>query len=107
MGHPHDPVSHSHHNSVWITNAAEGLAGISLMNHPGNPGNPTAFRVRGDGWMGACLTPEKPLIVTETQKLRVRYGRWVHDGIATQAQSEAPWKVFADLPLADLDPKRK
>ena len=90
-----------------ITNEAEGLAGITLMNHPGNPSNPTAFHVRGDGWMGACLTPEKPIVVTDTQKLRVRYGLWVHDGIATQAQSEAHWKVFADLPLADLEPKRK
>jgi len=42
-----------------ITNDSDGFAGITLMNHPSNPQNPTAFHVRGDGWMGACLTPEK------------------------------------------------
>lgn len=90
-----------------ITNDADGFAGITLMNHPSNPQNPTAFHVRSDGWMGACLSPEKPIEVTDTQKLRVRYGLWVHDGMATQAQSEAQWKAFTELPLADLDPKKK
>lgn len=90
-----------------ITNETEGFAGITLMNHPTNPQNPTAFHVRGDGWMGACLSPEKPIVVTDTQKLRVRYGLWVHDGMTTQAQSEAQWKAFVALPLADLDPKKK
>lgn len=90
-----------------ITNEADGFAGITLMNHPTNPQNPTAFHVRGDGWMGACLSPEKPIVVTDTRKLRVRYGLWVHDGMTTQAQSEAQWKAFVELPPADLDPKKK
>lgn len=90
-----------------ITNETEGFAGITLMNHPTNPQNPTAFHVRGDGWMGACLSPENPIVVTDTQKLRVRYGLWVHDGMTTQAQSEAQWKAFVELPPADLDPKKK
>ncbi len=89
-----------------ITNDADGFAGITLMNHPGNPQNPTAFHVRKDGWMGACLIPGEPLQVTDTKKLRVRYGLWVHDGIMTQAQSEAQWKAFAELPAADLVAKK-
>lgn len=89
-----------------ITNDADGFAGITLMNHPSNPQNPTAFHVRDDGWMGACLTPEKDIQVTDTQKLRVRYGLWVHDGMATQAQCEAQWKAFTELPAADLAAKK-
>ena len=89
-----------------ITNDADGFAGITLMNHPSNPQNPTAFHVRGDGWMGACLTPEKEVVVTDTSKLRVRYGLWVHDGVASLEQSEAQWKVFVELPPADLAAKK-
>ena len=89
-----------------ITNDADGFAGITLMNHPSNPQNPTAFHVRSDGWMGACLTPESTIDVTDTKKLRVRYGLWVHDSIMTQAQSEAQWKAFTELPMADLAAKK-
>ena len=76
------------------------------MNHPSNPQNPTAFHVRNDGWMGACLTPETAIEVTDSKKLRVRYALWVHDGVATQAQSEAQWKAFAEMPVADLAAKK-
>ena len=89
-----------------ITNNPDGFAGITLMNHPSNPQNPTAFHVRSDGWMGACLTPEKEIQVTDTEKLRVRYGLWVHDGVATQAQSEAQWQAFVALPPADFAAKK-
>src|SRR4026209_275245 len=30
MGHPHDPVSHSHHNSVWLSHAS--VDGISFWD---------------------------------------------------------------------------
>ena len=89
-----------------ITNDADGFAGITLMNHPSNPQNPTAFHVRSDGWMGACLTPDSTIDVTDARKLRVRYGLWMHDGIMTQAQSEAQWKAFTELPMADLAAKK-
>lgn len=88
-----------------ISNEADGFGGITLMNHPMNPHNPTAFHVRDDGWMGCCLSLDTPVEVTEATKLRVRYGLWVHDGVATQAQSEAQWKAFTELPVADLAPK--
>jgi hypothetical protein len=45
--------------------------------------------------------------VTDTQKLRLRYGLWVHDGVSTQAQSDAQWQAFSERPLASLDPKLK
>jgi len=77
------------------------------MNHPMNPQNPTAFHVRNDGWMGCCLSLDTPVEVTEEKKLRVRYGLWVHDGVSTQAQSEAHWQRFTELPVADLHPTAK
>lgn len=90
-----------------ITNASDGFGGLTLMNHPSNPQHPTAFHVRNDGWMCACTTPEKAVTVTDTQKLRLRYGLWVHDGVSTRAQSDAQWQAFSKRPLASLDPRLK
>lgn len=90
-----------------ISNDADGFAGITLMNHPMNPHHPTAFHVRDDGWMGCCLSLDTPLEVTDVKKLRLRYALWVHDGVATQAESEARWVQFTQLPVADLHPRKK
>ncbi len=87
-----------------ITNEADGFGGITLMNHPMNPHNPTAFHVRNDGWMGCCLSLDTPVEVTEAKPLRVRYGLWVHDGVPAPARSEAQWKAFTEMPVADLSP---
>lgn len=89
-----------------ITNEETGFAGMTLMNHPMNPHNPTAYHVRDDGWMGACLSLDTPLDVTEAKKLRVRYGLWVHDGLPTPEAIEAQWKNFTTLPVADLGDKK-
>ena len=89
-----------------ISNAVDGLAGITLMNHPMNPHNPTAFHVRNDGWMGCCLSLDTPVEVTESQKLRVRYALWVHDGIPKQEEIENQWQAFVSLPVTDLTAKK-
>lgn len=90
-----------------ITNADDGFAGITLMNHPANPGNPTPFHVRDDGWMLPCLNLESSIEVSAAKKLRLRYALWVHDGIATRQESEEKWAVFAGLPPADLGLRKK
>lgn len=90
-----------------ITNEEDGFGGITLMNHPINPHHPTAFHVRNDGWMGCCLSLDTPVEVTREKKLRVRYGLWVHDSVATQEQCEEHWKKFTSLTVADLHPQKK
>lgn len=90
-----------------ISNDEDGFGGITLMNHPMNPHNPTAFHVRDDGWMGCCLSLDTPVEVTREKKLRARYALWVHDGVATQEQSEQHWKVFTEMPIPDLWPAKK
>jgi len=89
-----------------ISNAVDGLAGITLMNHPMNPHNPTAFHVRNDGWMGCCLSLDTPVEVTKSQKLRVRYALWVHDGIPKQNEIEHQWQTFVSFPVTDLAAKK-
>jgi hypothetical protein len=90
-----------------ITNEDDGFAGITLMNHPINPQHPTAFHVRDDGWMGACLSLDKPVEITPEKKLRLRYALWVHDGVPTQQESESYWKTFVNMPVLDLNVKLK
>lgn len=90
-----------------VTNDSDGFAGITLMNHPMNPHNPTAFHVRDDGWMGCCLSLDTPVDVTEAHKLRVRYALWVHDSLASQQQCETQWQAFTQMPVIDLNPPTK
>lgn len=90
-----------------ITNEADGFSGITLLNHPGNPQNPTPFHVRDDGWMCACLNLESSIEVSAEKPLRLRYGLWVHDGVAGAEQCTAAWRRFADLPMVELNPPKK
>ncbi len=73
--------------------------GIALMDHPSNPNHPAPFHVRNDGWMGACLTLEKPITISPDMPLRLHYGLWVHDGTPTKAEIDAVWATFSK-PLA-------
>ena len=79
-----------------ITNQATG--GITLMDHPDNHGHPTPFIVRNIGWMGICLTCNRPLTIETGKPLRLRYGLWVHAGVPKKEEVESRWKAFTHLP---------
>jgi hypothetical protein len=82
---------------------AEGVTGgIALMDHPANPDHPTAFHVRNDGWMGACLTLDRPLVVQAGKPLRLCYGLWIHSGVSSSEAIDARWQAFAQDPLATM-----
>jgi len=82
-------------------NAVEGL---TLMDHPINPGHPAVFHVRNDGWMGACLTYSAPLVIRPGRGLRLRYGLYVHAGLPDLPAIEEVWKRFKSLKLPELRP---
>lgn len=79
-------------------------AGVALFDHPVNPGHPTPFHVRDDGWMGACLTLNGAVQVTPDKPLRLRYGIWAHGGVPTREAVEKVWQPFAEEPLPVLQP---
>ncbi len=85
-----------------LTNDQIGFAGITLMNHPANPENPTPFHVRDDGWMGACLNLDSKIEVTLEAPLRLRYGLWMHDKIVSQEECETIWKRFCETKMVNL-----
>jgi hypothetical protein len=73
--------------------AAPGIVnGIMLFDHPKNPGHPTAWHVRSDGWMGASATQGEALEITKEKPLALRYRLWVHAGACDPAKAEEQWK---------------
>lgn len=69
--------------------------GIALFDHPENPGHPSPFHVREDGWMGICLTLDQPRTIEPEKPMRLRYGLWFHDGVPRTADVEERWQAFA------------
>ncbi len=86
---------------------AKAKEGITLMDHPINPGHPCKWHVRDDGWMGAALSFDGPLTIPVGKPLRLRYALYVHDGVPNLKKLEEQWAAFSGLPLADLGPKKK
>jgi hypothetical protein len=81
-----------------VTNEATG--GVTLMDHPQNVNHPAPFHVRDDGWMGACLTLDKPITIAPDKPLRLRYGLWSHAGVPDVSAVDAQWQAFQALPLS-------
>lgn len=78
--------------------------GIALMDHPANPGHPSVFHVRNDGWMGASLTKDAERVIEPGEPLRLRYGLFIHAGRKAEDAIERVWERFARMPLDILDP---
>lgn len=71
--------------------------GITLFDHPSNPNHPTFFHVRRDGWMGASLTYDEPRVLVAHEKLRLRYGLYVHAGAPSLHAIARQWEAFGKL----------
>ena len=54
--------------------------GITYFDHPSNPGYPTGWHVRSDGWMGASACMEEPLSATRDKPVVLRYLLHAHRG---------------------------
>jgi hypothetical protein len=74
---------------------ASASEGITLLDHPANPNHPAYFHVRDDGWMGASLTFDGPLAIEPGKPLALRYGLYVHAGVAETERIEAAYKRFS------------
>jgi hypothetical protein len=81
--------------------------GITLLDHPLNPGHPAYFHVRNDGWMGASLCFEGPITLEPGKLLRLRYGLYVHRGVPPPEVIDARWQAFSKTEVQDLPNFRK
>lgn len=85
----------------WVDysgSVAQGVTeGLTLFDDPRNPGHPSPFHVREDGWMGAMLPPDRPTVIEKGHGLRLRYGVYVHAGAPGAEELDARWREFAAL----------
>lgn len=75
--------------------ARDAAEGIALLDHPANPGHPTPFHVRDDGWMGPSPTLAAPIAIWPGAPLLLRYGLYVHRGVPSREAIDAVWNDFA------------
>jgi hypothetical protein len=84
----------------------DAVEGLALMDHPSNPRHPAPFHTRDDGWMGACISKDEPLVVQSAKPLRLRYALYVHAGEAAAETIDARWREFAASPAPPLDARK-
>jgi len=73
------------------------IDGAALMDHPTNPKHPAYFHVREDGWMGALIAFDAPVVITSGNPLQLRYGVYVHGGIPSRGEIDKQWQFFAEV----------
>lgn len=74
------------------------VEGITFFDHPANPGFPTRWHVREDGWMGASLTMNGPLILHRGEPLVLRYLLHAHGGPVEPDRATSIAAQFASSP---------
>jgi hypothetical protein len=91
------------HPSGGKQNEPQAIAGITYIDHPQNPGYPTHWHVREDGWMGASFNFARPYEIRRDKPLVLRYLLHAHggelqparaDAIAAQFNNRPPWEVI-------------
>jgi hypothetical protein len=73
--------------------------GITYFDHPKNPSFPSRWHVREDGWMGASVCREKPLLLRRDKPLTLRYLLHVHRGDIDPDRAKMIAETFAKRPL--------
>jgi hypothetical protein len=71
--------------------------GITYFDHPANPGHPTPWHVREDGWMGAAPCLNGPLTTTRKKPLVLRYLLHAHECGADRERAAKTARDFAAL----------
>jgi len=69
--------------------------GIAFFSHPSNANHPPKWHVRSDGWMGACLSREKAVVLGGGAALDLRYGLYIHRGTPNEADVAGAYATFA------------
>ncbi|QEF97243.1 hypothetical protein Mal15_12820 [Stieleria maiorica] len=72
--------------------------GITYFDHPNNPGYPTHWHVRQDGWMGAAPGMKTAIDVSDESPLVLRYLLYAHSGPAELERAEQVQEAFMKRP---------
>ena len=72
--------------------------GITYFDHPQNPGYPTHWHVREDGWMGASPCMKSPLTTTREKPLVLRYLLHIHSDPIDKTRADKLAEEFSKHP---------
>jgi len=72
--------------------------GIAILDHPANPGYPTGWHVRDDGWFCAAPSFLAPLTIERGGTLRLAHRVVLHRGDAHAGRVDARQRAFAEPP---------
>ncbi|MBW3540682.1 MAG: PmoA family protein [Planctomycetes bacterium] len=77
---------------------AAGWEGITYFDHPANPGYPQHWHVREDGWMGAAVCMQGPIITRRAEPLALRFLLHAHGGALNAERANAVADEFSRRP---------
>ncbi len=78
--------------------------GITYFDHASNPGYPSGWHVRDDGWMTASPCMTAPLVTARDAPLVLRYLLHAHRGTCDPVRAEAMAEAFHARPPLRLGP---
>lgn len=80
----------------------ERTEGITYFDHPSNPGYPSFWHVREDGWMGASPCMQGSLTTKKSASLRLRYLLHAHSGAIAPQRANEIAAAFAAGPTYEV-----
>lgn len=89
-------------SAPWIDQsgpvAPDRWGGIAIFDHPDNPGYPTAWHCRNDGWTGAAFNLTSAWTIEPVDHLRLRYRVHLHRHDAIQGEVSRRYEEYACQP---------
>jgi hypothetical protein len=90
------------HPARWVDysgpTADDTREGITYFDHVANPNYPARWHVREDGWMGASVCMDAPVVTRREAPLSLRYLLHAHSGDVDTEQAERIAGEFCDRP---------
>ena len=75
------------------------IEGITYFDHPENPGQPTGWHVRDDGWLCASPCMKSAISTTKESPLTLRYLLHIHSGAVRPDSANQTHQEFANSSL--------
>lgn len=92
--------------ATWVDYSGEQPGGhkegVTYFDHPSNPGHPSAWHVREDGWMGASVCFAGPRTTTQQEPLTLRYLLHTHRGLLDRKRAGEVFDAFAHRSAFEL-----
>lgn len=92
--------------AAWVDYSGEQPGGhregVTFFDHPSNPGHPTPWHVREDGWMGASACFAGPRTTTQREPLVLRYLLHAHAGVLDPKRADEVFRDFGRRPAFEL-----